>query len=205
MSESEDLFDKIRETADIEEVAIDLLDLPHKRIGNRISVLCPAHGDKRFGSAYLYKSANKMKCFSCGAKLDPVDLIRKTDNCSVYDAAKKLADFYGLTISKTTKQKPKPSFKINEVDLNMIGINDLVSLKELFKEDRSSFWMYLLASAIKEEAKAKRLSSVQTSAPTEVKQLARERVKKISQFIKTVSSARNTLPEDAELKIEFKE
>ena len=58
---------------------------------------CPFHNDRH---PSLKLNEDYFFCFGCGAKGDVIDLVAKLFNLSSYDAAKKLADDFGIDPDK---------------------------------------------------------------------------------------------------------
>lgn len=69
---------------------------------------CPFHNDRH---PSLKLNEDYFFCFGCGAKGDVIDLVAKLFNLSSYDAAKKLADDFGIDPDKppaaAALRKPK--------------------------------------------------------------------------------------------------
>ena len=67
------------------------------KIGQGNMVCCPFHADRtpsmKLNEDYFY-------CFGCGTSGDVIDLVAKLFNLSSYDAAKKLADDFGIDPDK---------------------------------------------------------------------------------------------------------
>ena len=99
-----DLFTQIKMAVSVEEAA-EYYGLEVNR-GNM--VCCPFHNDRtpsmKLNEDYFY-------CFGCGATGDVIDLVAKLFNLSSYDAAKKLADDFGIDPDKppaaAALRKPK--------------------------------------------------------------------------------------------------
>ena len=99
-----DLFTQIKMGVSVKEAA-EYYGLEVNR-GNM--VCCPFHADRtpsmKLNEDYFY-------CFGCGAHGDVIDLVAKLFNLSSYDAAKKLADDFGIDPDKppaaAALRKPK--------------------------------------------------------------------------------------------------
>ena len=99
-----DLFTQIKMAVSVKEAA-EYYGLEVNR-GNM--VCCPFHADRtpsmKLNEDYFY-------CFGCGAHGDVIDLVVKLFNLSSYDAAKKLADDFGIDPDKppaaAALRKPK--------------------------------------------------------------------------------------------------
>lgn len=86
------IIDRILDTARIEEVVGDFVDL--KRKGVRYVGLCPFHDDRHIGSFVVYPKRNCYKCFSCDAKGGVVDFLMKHERLSYPDAIRWLGKKY---------------------------------------------------------------------------------------------------------------
>ena len=88
-----DLFTQVKMAVSVKEAA-EYYGLEVKR-GSM--VCCPFHNDRtpsmKLNEDYFY-------CFGCGATGDVIDLVAKLFNLSSYDAAKKLADDFGIDPDK---------------------------------------------------------------------------------------------------------
>ena len=87
------LFAQIKTAVSIKEAA----EHYGLKIGRGNMVCCPFHADRtpsmKLNEDYFY-------CFGCGATGDVIDLVAKLFNLSSYDAAKKLADDFGIDPDK---------------------------------------------------------------------------------------------------------
>lgn len=88
------IIDRILDTARIEEVVGDFIDL-HKR-GVRYLGLCPFHDDRHLGSFVVYPKGNCFKCFKCDAKGGVVDFLMKHEKLSYPDAIRWLGKKYNI-------------------------------------------------------------------------------------------------------------
>lgn len=55
--------------------AVEALGIPTQKKGRRISILCPCHDDRHFGSCFLYN--NNFHCYACNEQGDVIDLVQK--------------------------------------------------------------------------------------------------------------------------------
>ena len=105
------IIEKILETAKIEEVVADFIDL--KKKGVRYLGLCPFHDDKSLGSFVVYPKENCYKCFSCGAKGGVVDFLMNHAKMSYPDAIRYLGKKYNIETDGVdidfTPPPPKPT------------------------------------------------------------------------------------------------
>ena len=87
----------IREVASPEIVA-EMLNLETKPKGRRVSILCPAHDDRHFGSCYL--TDNGFKCFACGESGDVIKMVSLIKGYSFIESCEYLASAFGLSLSE---------------------------------------------------------------------------------------------------------
>ena len=92
------LENKIKESARIEEVIGDFIDL--KKRGIEYQCLCPFHDDKTIGNFSINPTKGVYKCFSCGAGGDAVEFLMqyKGSKLSYGDALRYLAKKYSISI-----------------------------------------------------------------------------------------------------------
>jgi len=88
------IIEKILETAKIEEVVADFINL--KKKGVRYLGFCPFHDDRHVGSFVVYPSGSCYKCFSCGAKGGVVDFLMHHAKMSYPDAIRYLGKKYSI-------------------------------------------------------------------------------------------------------------
>ena len=105
------IIEKILETAKIEEVVSDFIDL--KKKGVRYLGLCPFHDDRSLGSFVVYPKENCFKCFSCGAKGGVVDFLMNYAKMTYPDAIRYLGKKYNIETDGVdidyTPPPPKPA------------------------------------------------------------------------------------------------
>ena len=105
------IIDDILETAKIEDVIGDFIDL--KKKGVRYLGRCPFHDDRHIGSFVVYPKGNCYKCFSCGAKGGVVDFLMNHEKLSYPDAIRWLGKKYNIEtdmndFNYTPPPRPKP-------------------------------------------------------------------------------------------------
>ena len=88
------IIDRILDTARIEEVVGDFIEL--KKKGVRYLGLCPFHDDHHTGSFVVYPRGNCFKCFSCDAKGGVVDFLMQHGKMSFPDAIRWLGRKYNI-------------------------------------------------------------------------------------------------------------
>ena len=108
-------LDEIRDRADIVEVVSEHVQL--KRAGSSYQGLCPFHSEK---TPSFSVSPNKrlFKCFGCGEGGDAITFVMKVEGLTFPEAAKKLADRYGVQVREQTSgykgdDKKKPAYELN--------------------------------------------------------------------------------------------
>lgn len=105
------IIDRVLETARIEEVIGDFVDL--KKKGVRYLGLCPFHDDRHIGSFVVYPKGNCYKCFQCGAKGGVVDFLMNHERLSYPDAIRWLGKKYSIETDMTdfnyTPPPPRPT------------------------------------------------------------------------------------------------
>jgi DNA primase len=106
-----------------------------RRIGNRLTGLCPFHKEKT-PSFSVNDDGKFYYCFGCGKQGDIIDFISETENISFNEALEKLALIAGIEIKKEKKNHPVID-KINKIlnDLSNWFIKNLNS--EVGKHSRS--------------------------------------------------------------------
>ena len=128
----------ILQHADILDTASRLgIPISGKSSGRRISVLCPAHNDRHFGSCYIDTQRQTWHCFACHAGGNVVDLVMAANNWDrkdgkrAVDALKILASMNGLSENDYTKEESddddsnEEQAQIpNREELDLIGLND---------------------------------------------------------------------------------
>ena len=105
------IIEKILETAKIEEVVADFIDL--KKKGVRYLGFCPFHDDRHVGSFVVYPTGSCYKCFSCGAKGGVVDFLMNYAKMAYPDAIRYLGKKYNIETDGVdidyTPPPPKPA------------------------------------------------------------------------------------------------
>jgi len=96
----QEVVDKILDTARIEEVVGDFVDL--KKRGTSLIGLCPFHNEKT-PSFNVSISKNIYKCFGCGAGGDPVRFVMEHEKYSYPEALRYLAQKYHIEVEETER------------------------------------------------------------------------------------------------------
>ena len=107
----------LKKVATPREVA-DLLGLEQKRMGRRVSILCPEHDDRHHGSCYLTEQG--YKCFSCGKSGDIIKMVQAVHNCEFKDAVTYLCAAFGIKLNES--EQTKPLSLVDKETLEFLGI-----------------------------------------------------------------------------------
>lgn len=107
-----DTIQKIKETANIDEVVGDFVAL--KKRGARFIGNCPFHNEKT-PSFTVTPALNIYKCFGCGAAGDSVRFVMDHEKLSYPDALKYLAQKYNIEIEETYTA-PENKEEVSEKD-----------------------------------------------------------------------------------------
>src|SRR3954470_14394318 len=70
-----------------------------KRSGKELRGRCPIHQGEGSDTFHANTEKNAFHCFSCGAKGNVLDFVAAKEQCSVRDAALKLAQWFDLAIA----------------------------------------------------------------------------------------------------------
>jgi len=105
------IIEKIIDTAKIEEVVGDFIDL--KKKGVRYLGLCPFHDDRHIGSFVVYPKGNCYKCFVCGASGDSVKFLMENQKMTFPDVIRWLGKKYSIEVDDVpfdyTPRPPRPA------------------------------------------------------------------------------------------------
>jgi len=96
ISQSRNIFETVNRI-ELAEVVEQYTDTPLKWRGNRATGPCPLHQEKT-GSFTVYQESNSFYCFGCGAGGDPVAFVAKLFSLRPIDAARKIANDFGIQI-----------------------------------------------------------------------------------------------------------
>jgi DNA primase len=89
--------DHLKSQVDIAVVVAEYVRL--RRIGNRLTGLCPFHNEKT-ASFSVYTDNQFFMCYGCQAKGDVFEFVMKIEGLSFYEALKKLAEQNGIALPK---------------------------------------------------------------------------------------------------------
>lgn len=142
-------IETLRELADIEVVA-ENLGLDTKRIGSRVSCLCPFHNDHNHGSSFLIN--NRLICFACGTSANAFDLVIQVRHCSFNDAAKYVAQSMGtsLDIGCPDHYHGFSKVKVSKKEMDILHIpQTAISLSKLYAMDAELYRETIKRQALK--------------------------------------------------------
>ena len=97
-----DFYEEVRKNADIVEVISEYLHL--KREGSNYKAVCPFHSDTD-PSLSVSPSRQIWKCFGCGKGGDVIKFVAEYEGISYFEAAKKLAQKYGVSVPTLGNKK----------------------------------------------------------------------------------------------------
>lgn len=116
---------RLAEDADVETV-VDYLGLDTRRMGRKISILCPCHNDRHFGSCYLTQKG--YYCFACHAKGSVFDLVKNVEQISFHDAIKAVANMCGgeerYRLQDTKRKDDKPHYYLDKDIMSLVDLTD---------------------------------------------------------------------------------
>ncbi len=99
---TDNIFEKVKEVASISQVVECFGNL---KLNRSSMACCPFHQEKN-PSFSVKESDGIFKCFACGVSGDSIDFVAKLKDIEPIDAAKEIANYYGIddTLSKENKQ-----------------------------------------------------------------------------------------------------
>jgi DNA primase len=95
-----DFAQQLKSQIDIAAVVSDYVRL--RRIGNRLTGLCPFHNEKT-PSFSIYADHQFFKCFGCDAKGDVFNFVMMIEGLTFWEALKKLAEQNGIPLPKQSQ------------------------------------------------------------------------------------------------------
>ena len=96
ISKENNIFDLVRSKCNIVDVVNHYVKLTQK--GRNYVGLCPFHDDKNLGNFSVSPEKQIFNCFACNTKGDALTFVKKIENISYLDAAKKICEIEGITI-----------------------------------------------------------------------------------------------------------
>ena len=135
------IIDRILETAKIEEVVGDFIDL--KKKGVRYLGLCPFHQDRHLGSFVVYPKGNCYKCFQCGAKGGVVDFLKNHEHLSFPDAIRWLGKKYNIETDMQDFNYTPPPPRPAPPPLQMLVLPKWLMANTLLNVERSTLVQWI--------------------------------------------------------------
>jgi len=80
---SPQLLRRLRNDLPIEQVVVEILQLPNKKVDGYVRFLCPLCSD--FHTAMM-KNTNLARCFRCNKNFNPIDLVMTVTGLNFVDA-----------------------------------------------------------------------------------------------------------------------
>lgn len=90
----DEVLEQVRQIP-IEDIVYDMYEVPEK--------FCPFHDDRRAGSFSLFKRGNRFHCFSCQAKGDGIEFVKRQENIPFTKAVWKLAIHFDIVTTEQMK------------------------------------------------------------------------------------------------------
>ena len=135
------IIDRILETAKIEEVVGDFIDL--KKKGVRYLGLCPFHQDRHLGSFVVYPKGKCYKCFQCGAKGGVVDFLKNHEHLSFPDAIRWLGKKYNIETDMQDFNYTPPPPRPKPEPLKMLVLPKWLMANTLLNVERSTLVQWI--------------------------------------------------------------
>ena len=135
------IIDRILETAKIEEVVGDFIDL--KKKGVRYLGLCPFHDDRHLGSFVVYPKGKCYKCFVCGAKGGVVDFLKNHEHLSFPDAIRWLGKKYNIDTDMQDFNYTPPPARPKPEPLKMLVLPKWLMANTLLNVERSTLVQWI--------------------------------------------------------------
>lgn len=135
------IIDRILETAKIEEVVGDFIDL--KKKGVRYLGLCPFHQDRHIGSFVVYPKGKCYKCFQCGAKGGVVDFLKNHEHLSFPDAIRWLGKKYNIDTDMQDFNYTPPPPRPKPKPLQMLVLPKWLMANTLLNVERSTLVQWI--------------------------------------------------------------
>ena len=130
------IIDRILDTAKIEEVVSDFVDL--KKKGVRYLGYCPFHNDKHVGSFVVYPKKQCFKCFSCGEKGGVIEFLKKHEHLTFPDAIRWLGKKYNIETDMQDFNYTPPPPRPKPEPLKMLVLPKYIMAKTLLDVERST-------------------------------------------------------------------
>lgn len=172
---------------------VHLLGVPTKRIGNRLSILCPSpeHSDNNFGSCSIDSKGN-CYCYVCRKRFTPIDMMMDIGGYSLYDAVTALAEYTGCQSEYVAKNLPKESpLMLSKEEKELLGLKGygrsyrIIGCSDRKPENGESYIVrgeeYLLIEYTHE---GDRLKQLLENEPDVYIRLIRDKIKERTQMIR---------------------
>ena len=135
------IIDRILETAKIEEVVGDFVDL--KKKGVRYLGYCPFHNDKHVGSFVVYPKKQCFKCLSCGEKGGVIEFLKKHEHLSFPDAIRWLGKKYNIETDMQDFNYTPPPPRPKPEPLKMLVLPKWLMANTLLNVERSTLVQWI--------------------------------------------------------------
>lgn len=135
------IIDRILETAKIEDVVGDFIDL--KKKGVRYLGLCPFHQDRHIGSFVVYPKGKCYKCFQCGAKGGVVDFLKNHEHLSFPDAIRWLGKKYNIDTDMQDFNYTPPPPRPKPEPLQMLVLPKWLMANTMLNVERSTLVQWI--------------------------------------------------------------
>ena len=116
-------FDKERILSESDALTVaDYIGMETKDKGSRISILCPRHNDRNFGSAFLDKDGKGYTCYVCGEHHDTFQMVRDFMGISFPEAVKTVAEACSIGDIFIEREEEHLPTILDRETLSFIGI-----------------------------------------------------------------------------------
>lgn len=121
------------------DVLADYLGLDYQEKSGHFLILCPFHGDRNLGSAYLRNGY--FHCFSCGESMDIISLVMQVKNVSFYKAVKILGNLAGVTVDFSENNNDGYwRVRLNQEELDVLQFpKSSISLRKIFAASHEKY------------------------------------------------------------------
>ena len=135
------IIDRILDTAKIEEVVSDFVEL--KKKGVRYLGYCPFHDDKHVGSFVVYPKKQCFKCFSCGEKGGVIEFLKKHEHLTFPDAIRWLGKKYNIETDMQDFNYTPPPPRPKPKPLKMLVLPKWLIANTLLNVERSTLVQWI--------------------------------------------------------------
>lgn len=128
------------------EILCDFLGLDYRFSGGRLYVLCPFHGDRNLGSAFI--TNGYFHCFSCGESMDLIELTQKVRNADFKEAVSQLGNLFGVAISYDTNDNGYFKYHLNKEEQDVLDFPKTgLSLRKIYMSSPEMYKKIVLKKA----------------------------------------------------------